>query len=166
MLSKIPGPFKTDEVETLIQSCQGQCDEIKRLKTTLPARLKSQPMGAFEDLAKLVKLNPKDLKFRKVGQQLRDQVFKKAYALYEAQKFTEAARLIRRVPEEFEREETKQLKDLCAEAAWIKKYLKESPYVDDNLVACTAKYAQLASKSRQAQEWKIQARQRLSLIHI
>lgn len=160
LLSKIPGPFKTDEVETLIQSCQGQCDEIKRLKTTLPARLKSQPMDAFEDLAKLVKLNPKDLKFRKLGQQLRDQVFKKAYALYEAQKFTEAARLIRRVPEEFEREETKQLKDLCAEAAWIKKYLKESPYVDDNLVACTAKYAQLASKSRQAQEWKIQARLR------
>ena len=71
-------------------------------------------MDAFEDLAKLVKLNQRS-EISKVGSAITGSGFQKGGCAIRAQKFTKAARLIRAFPRVCE--ETKQLKDLCAEAA-------------------------------------------------
>jgi type IV pilus assembly protein PilM len=160
LLLKIPEPLKTEEVQTLIKSCQNALREIQQLRVELPELMKSKPIEAFPLIAKLLVMQPSDLKYRKVGEQLRDQICKKASAYLEAERFADAAKFVRRIPEEFETEWVQKIKTRCEEALWIEGYLKRSPIVDENLVACSLRFAQMASKNPRAKGWVDEANRR------
>ena len=160
LLLKIPEPLKTEEVQTLIKSCQNALREIQQLRSELPELLKSKPIEAFPLIAKLLAMQPSDLKYRKLGEQLREQICKKAVTLLEAERFSDAAKFVRRIPGEFETEGVQKLKTRCEEALWIEGYLKRSPVVDENLVACAMRYAKLAKNNPQAKGWVDEANRR------
>jgi type IV pilus assembly protein PilM len=160
LLLKIPEPLKTEEVQSLVQSCQNAIAEIHQLRAELPELIKSKPIDAFPLIARLLTLQPNDLKYRKLGEQLRDQICKKSLAYLEAERFADAAKFVRRVPDEFETELVQKVKTRCEEALWIERYLKQSPIVDENLVACSMRYAKLAAKNPNAKGWLEQANHR------
>ena len=150
------------DLHDLLGQAAATATRIQRLRESVQAQLKSNPIAAFPELAELVALLPGDEKIRSLGEQLRERLVKAATAKRKEGGFAEGMRLLTAIPTSFRDATVERLASECEEVVWLERHLKESPFVDESLVACAELYTKRVGEIPRAVKWLQDAKQRLA----
>ncbi|MCA9104035.1 MAG: pilus assembly protein PilM, partial [Planctomycetales bacterium] len=122
---------------------------------------KAQPLSAFPLLAELHALQPQDEKIRSLGEQLAERVLKSAQGKVQAGSYSDAAKALGQVPAAFCSESIVAQKRQVDEVVWLERDLKETPLIDEAVVACAQRLNdRLGGKQPKAAQWLAEATKR------
>lgn len=160
-LGELPKQLRGPEETDLLEEAVSKAQRVRTLRDRIQEQLKAQPLAAFPMLAELVALQPEDEKIRALGEQLADRVLKTALTKAEAGAFAEASRALAQVPEVFSSEKLSNQKKQIDEVVWLERNLKETPLIDESLVACAQRLSdRLGGKQPKAAQWLAEATKR------
>jgi type IV pilus assembly protein PilM len=145
VLAAIPAPMRSGEIDRLLQEVCAKRDEVAKLENEIRAAVESKKIaGLLPKVLRLMELQPGNENIKRLAGQIAQRMIREAAARLKASDYATALKTLRQVPQQWHNDLTRKLFAQAAEATWLLDDVRQSPVIDETLIAIVQRLAKLS----------------------